>query len=785
MPTDGHQRPVDILLVEDNPGDARLAAEALKESAFSNRLHWAADGAQAMEFLRRPGQGNGTPRPDLILLDLNLPGKDGRELLAELKQDPALRQIPVIVLTSSQAAEDRRRSYDLQANCYITKPINFDGLSSIIRSIGEFWFSHVDLPGQEPPAGSDGSGPAANAAPWAPRIAPQPAGPGAATRPTDAADLVLPRPAAGTRPAGPVRVLLVEDNPADARFVLELLTDAGKGGLGVAHAGTVREGLRLLAQEDFDAILLDLSLPDSQGIDTLTALHAQATGVPILVLTGLEDEAVATRALRHGAQDYLVKGKFEGDLLVRAMDHAIERMRSGRYLHYMAHHDGLTGLPNRTLLQDRLDQALERARRNRETVALLFLDLDHFKKINDALGHAAGDELLQQVAARLRACVRASDTVARAAGDEFTVLLPEIARLEDVATVAEKIMIAFQTPFRIGEHELRVSASLGASLYPNDGLDVETLLKNADAAMYRAKEQGRANYQLYSAAGAPDPDREVLARGLKGALERQELLLHYQPTVDAVSGTIVALEALVRWQRPEGGLVLPGRFLPLAEATGNIIEIGDWVLRSACAQGFAWQHAGLQPLRVGVNLSFRQLHQGRALVETVARVLQETGFDPQRLELEVTEEAVMKDEATALRTLRALHDMGIRITVDDFGTGYASLSLLKCFPFCGVKIDRTFIRDVTVNPDDAAIVASITAMGHSLRMNVVAEGVESTEQVSFLLRHQIDQMQGPYFSTPVSAEACAELIRTGPAGLVFGGRPASGNGHGPGTRDDN
>ena len=728
-----NHQPVDILLVEDNAADARLAAEALKESGFSNRLHWVADGVQAMEFLRREGRWSDVTRPGLILLDLNLPKKDGREVLAELKRDPSLKRIPVVVLTTSRAREDRDRSYDLNANCFITKPGEWNEYVNVVRSIKDFWFGPVTLP----VAGAAGTEPAIF-----PHSPPVPAFPAAAEGRT------------------PLRILLVDDSAGDVRMVRELLAEAGQSHIDLRTAGSVRQAIDLVGEEMFDAVLLDLSLPDSQDLEGLAALHGRVTGVPIVVLTGLKDEATAARALRQGAQDYLVKGRFDGDFLARAVGHAIERTRSGRILEYLAHHDVLTELPNRTLLEDRLSRALEHARRNRQGLAVLFLDLDHFKTINDTSGHAVGDQLLQAVAARLCGCVRASDTVARVGGDEFTIVLAEIARLEDITTVAGKIVESFRSPFPVDGRELTVTASIGACLYPSDGEDADTLLKNADTAMYRAKEHGRNNLQLYAPISTtPVSERESLVAALRLALERHEFVLHYQPTVDALSGSIVGLEALVRWQHPMAGLLLPQRFLPIAEETGLIVDIGEWVLRRACEQGCAWQQAGLQPLRVAVNASYRQLNLYRTWIETVARVLRETGLDPSRLELEVTEESIMKAESTAVKTLRALHEMGIRISVDDFGTGYASLSRLRCFPFASVKIDQTFIHDVTINPDDAAIVAAITAMGHTLRMSVLAEGVSTAEQVSFLLRHQIDLMQGPYFSRPLPEDATARLIR--------------------------
>jgi diguanylate cyclase (GGDEF)-like protein len=725
--------PADILLVEDNAADARLAAEALKENEFSSRLHWVADGVQAMEFLRGRGKGADGCRPDLILLDLNLPKKDGREVLAELKRDPSLRRIPVVVLTTSRAREDRERSYDLHANCFITKPDQWNDFVDVVRSIKDFWFGPVTLP---------------VAAETATEAALTPALPAAGA---------LPETGAGR---APLRVLLVDDSSRDVRFVREILNEAGQSHIELLNTGSVRQALDRIGREMFDAVLLDLPPPESQLLDGLAALHDRLTNVPIVVLTGLKDEATAARALRQGAQDYLVKGRFDGELLARAIGNAIERTRSQRMLEYLAHHDVLTELPNRTLFEDRLSNALEHAHRNRQNLAVLFLDLDRFKTHNDTLGHAVGDQLLQAVAARLCGCVRASDTVARVGGDEFTILLPEIARPGDTMNVAGKVLECFRSPFPIDGRELTLTASIGVSLYPNDGEDADTLLKNADRAMYNAKEHGRNNLQLYAPVAAmPPSERESLVAALRQALERDELVLHYQPIVDALSTSIVAQEALVSWHHPMGGLLSPQRFLPVAEETGLIIEIGEWVLRRACEQGRAWQRTGLQPLRVAVKASYRQLNQGRPWVDTVARVLRETGFDPSRLELEVAEESFMRNESTAVKTLRTLHEMGVRVSVDNFGTGYASLSRLRCFPFTNVKIDRTFIHDVTINPDDAAIVAAITAMGHSLRMSVLAEGITTPQQVSFLLRHQIDLMQGPYFARPLTGDDSTRLIK--------------------------
>jgi len=485
------------------------------------------------------------------------------------------------------------------------------------------------------------------------------------------------------------------------------------------------------------------------------------TGVPIIVLASRHNEATAAGSLRRGAQDYLVKGLFDGEGLVRAIGDAIERNRSERLLEYLAQHDVLTELPNRTLLEDRLSHALEHARRDSQGLAVLFLDLDRFKIINDSLGHLAADRLLQAIAGRLGAAVRASDTVARVGGDEFIFLLPEIERVEDVTLVAGKILDSLRSPFSVGGCDVSVSASLGGSLYPQDGVDADSLLKSADTAMYRAKQIGRGNFQMHSTVPAvPRGERESMVLALRRALERDEFVLHYQPTVNALSGSIVALEALVRWRHPTGGLISARRFLPLAEETGMIVDVGDWVIRQVCGRARQWQRAGLLPLRVVVNVSYRQLNRGAEYFDSVARVLRETGLDPQRLELDVTEETFLRDGSTSVRALRALHELGIRISVDDFGSGLGSLIRLRNFPFASVKISRSFIHHVTVNPDDAAVVSAIIAMGHSLRMSVVAQGVSTTEQVTHLLRHQVDLMQGRYFSRPLPEDACTRLIRT-------------------------
>jgi diguanylate cyclase (GGDEF)-like protein/PAS domain S-box-containing protein len=438
-----------------------------------------------------------------------------------------------------------------------------------------------------------------------------------------------------------------------------------------------------------------------------------------------------------------------------------ERKAHENQLKHQANYDSLTGLANRNLLQDRLRQALISARRNNHGLATLFIDLDNFKNINDSLGHDAGDLLLVQVAARLSGSVREGDTVARQGGDEFVLVLSELKTEDDVPGVAQKILKMMSAPFVISGRELYVTCSIGIATYPKDGEDRQTLLKNADAAMYRAKETGRNNVQYYATEmNIKAMERLVLEHDLRHALERDEFLLHYQPQVDLRTGEIAGMEALVRWQHPELGLIPPARFIPVAEDSGLIVALGEWVLRTACAQNKAWQLAGLSPLSVAVNLSARQFRQPD-LVEKVAAILGETGLDPAHLELELTESLVMQDVEKTIVTLGRLKAMGVQLSVDDFGTGYSSLSYLKRFPIDTLKIDQSFVRDITTDPDDAAIAKSIISMAHDMQLKVIAEGVETEDQKNILQQRHCDEMQGYFFSRPVPAAEFEKLLRGG------------------------
>ncbi|WP_305046521.1 putative bifunctional diguanylate cyclase/phosphodiesterase [Geoalkalibacter sp.] len=424
----------------------------------------------------------------------------------------------------------------------------------------------------------------------------------------------------------------------------------------------------------------------------------------------------------------------------------------------LAHHDPLTDLPNRLLFQDRLEHALAKARRQESQVALFFLDLDRFKKINDSLGHALGDQLLREVARRLDGCVRAGDTVARLGGDEFMIVIDEVKNIQQVTSVAEKILHRLDLPVEVDGYSLYATGSIGISLFPNDGRDVATLMKCADAAMYRAKELGRNTYQFYTAdMNARAHELLLLESSLRQALERDQLILHYQPQFNLGSGQLVGFEALVRWQHPEHGLIAPADFIPMAEETGLIVAIGEWVARTACAQSLDWQKAGLPDVTMAINISARQFRQN-GLVERIAAILRETGLEPRRLELELTESMILGNTEGAILTMRALKDLGLSLAIDDFGSGYSSLAYLKRFPIEKLKIAQDFVRDVLIDGNDAAIAASVIALGKSMDLTVIAEGVETQEQLAFLRDKGCHLGQGYVFSRPLPAKDIPALF---------------------------
>ncbi len=436
-----------------------------------------------------------------------------------------------------------------------------------------------------------------------------------------------------------------------------------------------------------------------------------------------------------------------------------ERKLTEERIRYLATHDGLTGLPNRVMFGEILNLAIHTARRYQRGFAVFFIDLDRFKIINDSLGHEAGDTLLREIATRLGNCLRASDVVARLGGDEFVVLLQEVKDKEQAAVVARKILSAAVKPLIIFGQECRVSASVGISVYPGDGEDEQSMMKNADIAMYLAKEEGKNNFQFFSKEiEVQSLERLTQETDLRRALERNEFLLHYQAKLDLKTGRITGVEALVRWQHPDRGLVSPLQFIPLAEETGLIVPLGRWVLRTACIQNVAWQQAGLAPVCIAVNLSPRQFADENLLSDLDA-ILQESRMDPALLELEITESMVMGNIDRAAKQLTAIKQRGVRLAIDDFGTGYSSLAQIKRFPIDTLKVDRSFIRDLQTDPEDRAITEAIIAMGKTLSLTVIAEGVETQEQQTFLREHACDEMQGFHFSKPVPSEQFADLLR--------------------------
>jgi diguanylate cyclase (GGDEF)-like protein/PAS domain S-box-containing protein len=646
------------------------------------------------------------------------------------------------------------------------------------------------------------------------------------------------------------------------------------------------------AIEPIGAVLLDLFLPDSAGMETFDRLYHAAPQIPILILTAVQDEDTAKLAVQRGAQEYLLSDRLDAYLLPKAVRSMMERAASmealfeekeraqvtldsigdavistdiagnvtylnvvaesltgwskqeaaghafndvfhivnsvtrdparnpiafaiqsnetvgltpncvlirrdggespiedsaapihDRYgqvtgavivfhdvsaaramtlsMSHLAQHDSLTDLPNRALLNDRLTEALSLAHRYHRQLAVLYLDVDRFKHINDSLGHMIGDRLLQSIAQRLLGCVRESDTVSRQGGDEFVILLSEVAHARDATVCADKILDALRAPHKIDQHEVHVTTSIGIVTYPDDGLDADALMEHADFAMYHAKENGRDNRQFFKRdMNIRALERQSLENGLRHALQREEFSLHYQPKLNLQTGAIVGVEVLIRWIHPEFGPVSPADFIPIAEESGLIVPIGRWVLAEACHQAQAWQDIGLTPIRIGINISAVELRIGD-FVGFISHLITTTGLDPRFLELELTETFLTQDSTSTSAVLHALKAIGLNLALDDFGTGYSSLNHLKRFPIDTLKIDRSFVHGITTNPDDAGIVAAVISMGRHLHMRVVAEGVETSEQLAFLQYHECPFGQGYYFSRPVVARECTQLLRRG------------------------
>ncbi|HEY7491910.1 MAG TPA: EAL domain-containing protein [Candidatus Tectomicrobia bacterium] len=561
-------------------------------------------------------------------------------------------------------------------------------------------------------------------------------------------------------------VMMVDDEPTTIDVLQAFLEDEGYKHFVTTTQST--QALELLANEHPDVVLLDLNMPTVSGFDILTSIraHSEFRHLPVIILTSSNDSQTKLQALQLGATDFLAKPVDPSELALRLRNTLAAKAYQDRLTYY----DTLTELPNRRMFMDRLVWSLQHAKREGGSGAVLHIDLDRFKQINETLGHRIGDELLKEVAQRLLQCVRAVDTVgrlnvhdsqtslSRLGGDEFTVLFSDIARAENAAHVAHRILAVLEEPFYVADHEVFVTPSIGIVVFPDDGEDVDTLLKHADIAMYHAKQRGRNTYEFYS--------REMNARAiellslenqLRRALEHDELLLVYQPKVAISTGQIVGAEALLRWSHPKLGMVSPEVFIPLAEEAGLIVPLGEWVLYTACKQTKAWQAAGLGAIRIAVNVSARQFREPR-LMHTIRQALDSSGLEAQFLTLELTENTLMENAKENVDALRQIKSMGVKLSMDDFGTGYSSLSYLRQFPLDELKIDRSFVSVIQAETDDAPIVAAIIAMAHSLGLTVVTEGVETEQQLMFLRQRGCDEYQGYLCSKPVDMDGFAALL---------------------------
>jgi diguanylate cyclase (GGDEF)-like protein len=538
------------------------------------------------------------------------------------------------------------------------------------------------------------------------------------------------------------------------------------------YSGDTLDYAAAVAGGDDDATDAAVTRSRWDGVRRWTSAR-ELYGFPLAVLVGLsvDEQMAGAKAQMRATLGWAALGSFLVVILTSLLGRLSWQLVQGRLregetklahaarVEYLAYHDGLTGLPNRSMFSKFLSQSISEAHRYGRHLAVAFLDLDRFKQINDTLGHEAGDQLLQEVAVRLKGCVRDSDTVARLGGDEFVVLLPELEDEKYAALVAEKILAAVAKPFTLMGQEFRVTASIGISTYPQDGLDEQTLTKNADIAMYQAKAEGKNNFQFYSEKlNANSLERLTLESSLRHALERNEFRLHYQAKRDITSGKITGMEALLRWAHPDLGTVAPMQFIPVAEETGLIVPIGKWVLKTVCLQSIAWQKQGLPPLSIAVNLTTRQFLDEQLLAD-VTSILTETGMDPRLLEIELNEGLLINDVENTLRILTGLKALGIRIAVDDFGTGYSSLAMLQRFPLDTIKIDRSLMREFLGTTKDTGLADAIIAMGKSLSLTVVAQGVETKEQADHLRLHACDELQGFYFKRPLPVDEFTQLLR--------------------------
>ena len=691
-----------ILVVDDDAGGRRLTRATLTKAGF--HVIEASDGQKALDAMR--GE-----LPDLVLMDVSMPVMDGFTACAELRRLPGGGRIPVVMMTGLEDVQSIDRAFEVGATDFITKPINWTILAHRVRYMLRASAAINDLKqNQRRLSNAQRIGVMGD---WEWDV------PNDQIISSEQAWRIFGR------------------DPATGMIGFE-------GFVANAHAEDI-DSLRLAfkrAVESGDAFAIDHRIAHPDG--TLHHVHQQVEVV---------ERDAAGRAVR----------------LAGAVHDITRHKDAEEQIRMLAYYDPLTGLPNRLLFTQQLNKAIASAECSQQQIAVMFVDLDNFKRVNDTLGHGAGDELLRAVSARLAGLLRGHDSVARLAaeahdrsiarlgGDEFIVLLGDLKCSADASSVARRLVAALAEPVLVQHKEIFVGGSVGVAIYPDDGTDADTLLMNADTAMYRAKETGRGRFQFYNRSmNERALDRLMMESMLRRALERDEFVLHFQPRVDVGSGRIVGAEALIRWMHPERGLIMPNEFIPLVEDSGLVIRLGEWVIDAACRQNAAWHAAGMPPVPVAVNLASTHLRE-RGLPDLVGRVIQRYSLPASALEIEVTESILLVEPELSLQVAARLESMGVRLSIDDFGTGYSSLSYLKRLPIKSLKIDRSFVRDLATDPDDAAIITAIIAMAHGLKLKVVAEGVETEAQLAFLRARGCDEYQGFLMSRPLEAADFARL----------------------------
>lgn len=690
-----------VLFVDDDPLSRRAFARSMRQLGFI--VDVAENGQEALKLARYYPYA-------VVAADWRMPDLDGLSLVRAL-QGGEREPVCVLVTAAEDAALARSDFKALGVAEVVRKPWDIKALAEVLKRALATYQATSNIPTVVPPSAK-----------------------------------------------AEVRVLVVEHDEQLANQLLGLLRDPDRSRYKLVRTDRLVSAVEKLDQRPYDAVLLSLELPDCPGVEAVRRLVAARPGIPIIAHSLTEDEGLALFSVQAGAQDYLSGADLRPVSLRRSISHAIERKRSEERLTHIAHHDQLTGLANRVLLSERLSQSLSRARRRNHLVAVFFLDLDRFKAINDTLGHDAGDELLSQVAKRLRGSVRETDTVARMGGDEFAVVLEELDRAEEATLLAQRVLNSFATPFKLNCGEVGTSTSIGIALFPHNGKGVEELLKCADSAMYRAKSTGRDNYQFFSEELHAQAVRQVqLESELRIAIDEEEFVVHFQPQLHLQTSRIMGVEALVRWRRPGGVLMPPSEFVSVLEDTGMVPAVGEWVLRKTCSQVRAWNSSSPLHLRAAINISARQFEDAY-FVEAVRRAMYDYAMQGGDIELEITESVLMRDTERTLHTFEELRALGVRIAIDDFGTGYSSLAYLKRFPIDSLKIDRSFIEDLNSSAGGAELAAAVIGLGKNLALDVIAEGVETQEQLDFLKRHNCSAAQGFFIARPADAGTTTQWL---------------------------